>query len=665
MRINYLKLNNFGVYSGEQTITFFSDGSHKSHNNITLIGGMNGRGKTSILEAVLLVLYGSRSPRIQIGQQSYSSYLKDAIHGRGHLGSESWIEMGIDFPFEERVMPIVIRRSWRIKNVRVTDKLEISHDGIIDSYFAENWDSFIEGIIPAAISELFFFDGERIIALAESDETIDSLQRAMRSLLGIETVDLLIKDLKLVIRKNQQKSINSIENNRLEKLQKQGDLLQKKEARLLQEKAHFQSLINRLESKNKLLDSTYLQIGGSLIEGRKKNESRRNELINSLTEQKIAFNLVAASSLPFELVREKIVGINKTLQKDRSIEDARAALPIINDMVEDIKMKLRNSAENLSVVDLIDTILLNKKREIEYNAKQKPVFPLIKPEFMSELLELQLPSDIMNAKNSIAKYEELEYELEQLERTTIQDIDKDELDKITKERATNISELRILYQKLHASEHELTSIIAKQKKIESEILKIGIGMADEEEAGRIIKYASQLQESMKLFRERITAQKISKLSKHIFESFQLLSNKNELIKKIVVDVNTLKISLYGNDDLELPKSKLSSGERQMLALAILWGLGKASGKTLPIIIDTPMGRLDSAHRLHFVEKYLPNASHQVIVLSTDTEIEGQYYEILKENIEVEYHLIYDEEKQATTINPGYFPNLITFMEINP
>ena len=41
-----------------------------------------------------------------------------------------------------------------------------------------------------------------------------------------------------------------------------------------------------------------------------------------------------------------------------------------------------------------------------------------------------------------------------------------------------------------------------------------------------------------------------------------------------------------------------------------------------------MARLDAAHRQNLVERYFPNASHQVVIFSTDTEVDRQYYKAL-------------------------------------
>ena len=61
---------------------------------------------------------------------------------------------------------------------------------------------------------------------------------------------------------------------------------------------------------------------------------------------------------------------------------------------------------------------------------------------------------------------------------------------------------------------------------------------------------------------------------------------------------------------------------------MLWALGRTSGRPLPVIIDTPLARLDSDHRRLLVENYFPQASHQVILLSTDTEVDQLYFDLL-------------------------------------
>jgi len=83
-------------------------------------------------------------------------------------------------------------------------------------------------------------------------------------------------------------------------------------------------------------------------------------------------------------------------------------------------------------------------------------------------------------------------------------------------------------------------------------------------------------------------------------------------------------------------------------------LARTSGRELPIIIDTPLSRLDSDHRRSIVEKYYPTAGSQVIILSTDTEVDKQYYQLLIPRVEKAYLLDYDLVLGRTKIVPGYF-----------
>lgn len=86
----------------------------------------------------------------------------------------------------------------------------------------------------------------------------------------------------------------------------------------------------------------------------------------------------------------------------------------------------------------------------------------------------------------------------------------------------------------------------------------------------------------------------------------------------------------------------------------LRGLARAAARPLPAVIDTPMARLDAVHRQNLVERYFPSASHQVVVFSTDTEVDRPFYEALKPHLARAYHLNYDEQTKQTVAEEGYF-----------
>ena len=91
-----------------------------------------------------------------------------------------------------------------------------------------------------------------------------------------------------------------------------------------------------------------------------------------------------------------------------------------------------------------------------------------------------------------------------------------------------------------------------------------------------------------------------------------------------------------------------------MVISLLWALAICSKKKLPVIIDTPLSRLDSSHRRALIKTYFPNASDQTIILSTDSEIDERYYEIMKPSIGDEFTLEYNDEEKKTSIRTGYF-----------
>lgn len=174
-----------------------------------------------------------------------------------------------------------------------------------------------------------------------------------------------------------------------------------------------------------------------------------------------------------------------------------------------------------------------------------------------------------------------------------------------------------------------------------------------EDRSRILLHAAKVRMTLAAFRHAVIARHVRRIEQLVLDSYKQLLRKAALVTSLSIDPESYTLTLFGRDGEVLSAERLSAGERQLLAIALLWGLAKASGRPLPTAIDTPLGRLDSGHRMHLVERYLPYASHQVLLLSTDEEIIGEYLERLSPWVGRMYRLTHDDTTGATHISSGY------------
>ena len=144
------------------------------------------------------------------------------------------------------------------------------------------------------------------------------------------------------------------------------------------------------------------------------------------------------------------------------------------------------------------------------------------------------------------------------------------------------------------------------------------------------------------------------LEMNVLSAMISLFRKDSITNKIKIDPQTMEIQMFDKFDTKIEVGDLSAGEQQVFAISILWALAKTANRPLPFIVDTPLSRLDSAHRGTLVNNFLTKASHQIFVLSTDTEIDKKYYKALQPHISRAYHLDYNEDTASTEASLGYF-----------
>jgi DNA sulfur modification protein DndD len=183
-----------------------------------------------------------------------------------------------------------------------------------------------------------------------------------------------------------------------------------------------------------------------------------------------------------------------------------------------------------------------------------------------------------------------------------------------------------------------------EEKIKNENIKERLALVE--------KAQNALEEYLTVLRE----EKVSEFSQNFLQCFNLLFSKKHFIQKVNVDPLTFNINLVDRDGVLIPANTLSAGERQIYAVSLCWALARSSGRPIPFIIDTPLGRLDEEHRRNIVERFFSNASHQVIIFSTDTEIDAAAFDVLKKYVSKAYLLQYDEIQKTSRIKEGYFEN---------
>jgi DNA sulfur modification protein DndD len=201
--------------------------------------------------------------------------------------------------------------------------------------------------------------------------------------------------------------------------------------------------------------------------------------------------------------------------------------------------------------------------------------------------------------------------------------------------------------KIRAAE---TNAVEIQKRLDTELERLKKLTSANEHLRLVPKINSALQE----FTNSLIAERVVQLEQELATCFNVLSRKTDSVRRVSISPSDFSVTLFDRSDSPLPKQALSAGEKQIYAIAVLWALARVSRRPLPLIIDTPLGRLDSDHRRLLVEGYFPSASHQVILLSTDTEVDTVYFEALKPFVAKAYRLEFDMAERCTTVESGYF-----------
>lgn len=656
MILDEITLRNFGLYAGSQTITLTPPSPDKP---IVLIGGLNGGGKTTFLDALQLCLFGGHARISNRGSLAYPEYLSRSIH-RGSKADEAAIELSFRRTVEGREEQYRLHRSWRRNGSGCKEQFEVLKNGVPEPVLSDNWASQVEEFFPANIAHLFLFDGEQVEAYASQQDSSPLIGTAIQNLLGLDMVDQLDKDLQVYERRKRTDNKDDALHAEITAAQDALRDLRKRVDSLKQERAALRThRLDKAERALREVEDKYRKLGGALYDQRKEIERKWSDAKEAVKAGETALREFSGGPLPLLLVR---VLLESTEARDRQEEECRRArdlLEVLKIRDRDTLKKMRARSAGQTALDALKEFFEADRAERQALAKKETVLD-IAPEVRSDLHAL-LAGDFDDLRKEGARLLKRQKKLEraaaqaQIEHENVPSADT--IAQVAAERDTlkkEIAELESLYaaigQDIERQERELERREqALARLIEADAKEKGV----RDDRARILHHAGKVRATLGAFRRAVIERHVRRIEQLVLESYQQLLRKAALVTRLSIDPETYALTLFGRDGDVLSAERLSAGERQLLAIALLWGLAKASGRPLPTAIDTPLGRLDSGHRMHLVERYLPYASHQVLLLSTDEEIAGEYLERLSPWIGRTYRLSYNDDAGETRITSGY------------
>ena len=651
MIISEINIFNLGVYKGQHSINI----KPKPGKPVILFGALNGAGKTTLLEGIQIALYGKAAKTNGRGSKSYEEYLSGLINRDTPQKYGASIEIIFTVNVQSKPSEIKITRSWKETGKGIKENCSIVQDGVLDSDNSDRASEFIEEIIPSEISNLFFFDGEMIDGYSQPEQSKSLIQKGIYTLLGINTINNLIKSLMTIEKRKAKVLANEIETVSIESEEKDLGDREKRIQGLLQDKASLRNELDVYHQKHSKNQDTLKQQGYDLY---KKRELLRQEY-KSLMSQKEMLSLqmieISQDTFPLIVIEDQVSTLRQIITKSeghstKSIALLEAEFHNIlniknlneldketlkaygNNRIEKIKESIGSYSYDLDV-SLIPTATEQQEEKRKIN------------QLVSDYEKIELDSEVIEKKIGAIPDEDKIRPLIETELALQKNIDRAE------------GKMQLIDNEIHLLTKQITEI---QRQLNIKIEKINAqsihGIVDK----KVVEKSQKTRQTLEVFKDALINKHIDNISSQISSSFKSLSRKKTLDLVFKINPGDFSLEVFKNTNGTIepyisPKS-WAAGEKQILGISILWALTKVANMNFPIVIDTPFSRLDSSHRDTVIRNYFPNASNQVLVFSTDTEIDEELLETIKPNVSFEYLIQYDGKTNSSSFHKGYFTN---------
>lgn len=697
MKFSTIKINNFRQYY--KTVEF--DLSTNDDKNIVVIGGKNGYGKTNFLLSIVWCLYGEKISQIDDNfkkeiqkEKNYSSFMQQSINWSAQ--KEGVDTFSVSILVDEIELPelsklsansnkVIISRS---RNTSTTEEKLSIVDAVTNiDIFDNEEDKFYfinDYIIPLDAAKFVFFDAEKISEIANLSikEEGSFINDALGKILGLDNYETLIGDFELYI--NTLKKEGATRNHQEQIIDKEGaiDLSNLEIEKLEEENAQNLKEIDDLKKEIRKFDGLISQNSKqgnpnfdrnnivSELEILKKKEIELGERFTEMSEV-IPLTILAGK---LEEVKEhiSIQEINEISQKSykENSDKIESFIELLFNKPPDPEnstMSFRDKSFYYEKAKLLGSELYNTDsdyQELEFehdlnNAEKNIIFDAI------NLVKSQ-SSDLF--QNTIEEFNIINFKKSELMKILVKvdaDLEDDIILEYLADKETAEHNIALDNRKIGENNQQITKLRKDITRFNHELVTLRNQVDINAQNKLKIKETEKYIDTLNIFLEEQKSKHKDSLEKTILVELKTLMHKlssEENNSKFIEDVKVtilasgqgMKITLLDQDDSEIRKESLSSGEKQIYISCLIKAILNESIQSLPIFIDTPLGRLDEEHRDSITKKYYPSLSEQVVLFSTNSEITPKRFRDISENISKSYLLVNDGAN--TNLKNGYFHN---------
>ena len=666
MTLHRLILENFGVYGGRVELDLTPRSDDYLSRPILLFQGKNGVGKTTFVEALRLVLHGPLALGDRVARRDYQDYLSRRVHrptAEGRRPAEAAITLEFEFVRSGLPHQYRVERRWWPESSGAAEMLSAWEDGepVTDMDEAQ-LGLFLRDLVPPSAAELFFFDGERIDRLTNDEDPEGVLGDTVRRLLGLHHVEQLSDDLSFYIDRRARAFDRGVS---VELEEARHDYQQSVEEvrELTRQKAENLTMLDQVRAAITRQEAELASRGGIYAQQYRDLKEKRDRLKERIATLQRELTDAASGPLPFACAPNLLSRLAVQLDHEAAFDRWQAAQEVLGRQQDALKLTVEHDAfwdaagiegtpdAQARLVDLL-------KHTLSQTAWPHPVPEGPRYLETSDKERALLHRWIDDAQHRVAAaFNETTEKLVSLQ----QEVDALEAKLGSSQEDMFLQPLVNALQRLHqeykdGEDHEvrfaraLGTAQVKRDQALARINRLEAQLLDDTKSEARTHLAVGARQALAAYGRRVRATKVSELETALVRRFNELCRKESLIEGVRVDPETFQVTLTRGGDV-YRRDALSAGEQQLFAIATVWALREVSGVPMPVVVDTPLGRLDSDHRLALVHKFFPRVSHQVILLATDTEVDEPLLEELMPAVSHGYAMEFNVATGATELTP--------------